>query len=62
MVLLAPFTMNAPMSFNKRIDSLWTFEMLTQCHTHKMKNVDSKKCHGDIKIKIKKKATIKLII
>jgi hypothetical protein len=26
--------MNAPMSFKKRMDSLWTFEMMTQCLSH----------------------------
>jgi hypothetical protein len=32
------------MNFKKRMDSLWTFEMMTLfCHTQKMKIVDSKK-------------------
>jgi hypothetical protein len=43
------------MSFKKRLDSLWTFEMMTLCLSHiENENVDSKKCHSNIKIKIKK--------
>jgi hypothetical protein len=39
----------------KGMDSLWTFEMMTlYVCKQKMKNVDSKKYHSNVKIKIKK--------
>jgi len=40
------------MSFKKTMDSLWIFEMMTLCLSYiENENVDSKKCHSDIKLK-----------
>ncbi len=43
------------MSLKKRMDSLWTFEMMTLCLSHiENEKCGLKKCHNNIKIKIEK--------